>query len=107
MYTEGITNNTTQGRETMERTVNTFTKAQNKLINEVLDSQFNKVKVHGSAVRTARKLAELGFGTVTVDRTLDSFTNYELSYEDFKAVVSLVSKETFSFGSFATYEVKK
>ena len=90
----------------MRRTVNTFTKAQNKLINEVLDSPFNKVKVHGAAVRTARKLAELGFGTVTVDRTIDSDKNYELSYTDFNSVVSIVSKETFSFGSFATYEVK-
>ena len=91
----------------MRFNITNLTEAQNKLINEAVQSDFDAIQVHGSTARTARRLAELGLGTLTTDRTVDSFKRFALSSRELTASIKISSVERLPFGSFTTATLVK
>jgi len=87
--------------------ITNLSKAQNNLINEVLDSVHNKTSVHGSTRRTARRLVDMGLGTITVDRDVDMTARFSLSREEFNDAVTIVKTEILPFGRFTTATLNK
>jgi len=91
------------GDETMI-TVTNLTEAQNRLVNEVLDSVNDKTSVHGVTRRTARGLVELGLGSIVFEK---EYAEFSLSWAEFRESVTIVEVEVLSFGRFTTAVLNK